>query len=173
MLHSRAVSIGVRPLHSSSLVEAPCFKSNLITLVLFFRAASCITVEWNWLLHWSTSAPPCNKTGETSVLLECASLHSAMIPYLSALSAGTPASSSSISKLGSPTRAARVKLKISSSSVSKKKMEITIKQLDFCEAHFIIHSLKSCNFVQTLMKVTTKLLHVDIKLLVHNNSRLF
>ena len=52
-------------------------------------------------------------------------------------------------------------------------MEITIKQLDFCEAHFIIHSLKSCNFVQTLMKVTTKLLHVDIKLLVHNNSRLF
>ena len=52
-------------------------------------------------------------------------------------------------------------------------MEVTMKQFDVCETHFTTHSNQLHNFVQRLMQVTAKSFWVDIKLPVHNNSRLF
>ena len=52
-------------------------------------------------------------------------------------------------------------------------MEITIKQFDVSETHFTTHSNQSCNFIQTLMQVTTRSFRVNIKLTLHNNSQSF
>ena len=53
-------------------------------------------------------------------------------------------------------------------------MEITVEQFDFCETHFITHSIQSCNFIQTLMQVTIESFQVNIKLtctIIHDHFR--
>ena len=144
-----------------------------MTSVLLYSAAWCRAVRRSAPICLSRSAPLFNKTCMTSVLLMRATPLSVVSPNISTLSTGTPSSSSSFNKLTSSSRAVRVKRKMSSLSISKREMEVTMKQFDVCETHFTTHSNQLHNFVQRLMQVTAKSFWVDIKLPVHNNSRLF
>ena len=110
-------------------VEAPCFNSTSMTSVLLYNAAWCRAVKWTSPLRLFTSAPLLNNNSVTSVLFFHAARSSAAQPNSSSLSAGTPTSSISFTLLTSPSKAAVVKRSMSSWAISRREMEITIKQL--------------------------------------------
>ena len=133
LLLQRASSIGLLPLRSFMFVEAPCINSTSMASVLLNRAATCRAVEWISPLRLFTSAPLLNNNSVTSVLFFSAARWSAAQPNLSSLSTGTPTSIISFTSLTSPSLAAKVKRRMSSSSISRREMEITIKQFDVWE----------------------------------------
>ena len=109
-------------------VEAPCFKSNSMTSVQLHRAAACRAVEWKKPLRLFTSAPLSNNDCVTSVLFFHAAYLSAVPSNPYSLSTGTPSSRNSFTKLASPSQAASVKQRMSSSSISRRETEITLQQ---------------------------------------------
>ena len=150
-------------------VEAPCFNSTSMTSVLLWNAAQWRAVSWLRSHRLFTSAPLLNNNSVTSVLLFIAAHQSAVLPIPSTPSTGTPTSSISFTLLTSPCQAARMKRLMSLGVISRREMEITIKQFDVWGTHFTTHSNQSCNFIQTLMQVTTRLFRVNIKLTLRNN----
>ena len=109
--------------------EAPCFNSTLMMSVLLYHAATmCRAVDWSQSLHLFTSTPLSNSNSVTSVLFSIAAHLSAVPIFGCSLSTGTPSFSNVFNKLTSPTRASRVKLKVSSYSISRR-----IKQFHVCE----------------------------------------
>ena len=150
-----------------------------MTSVQLHRAAACRAVEWKKPLRLFTSAPLSNNDCVTSVLFFHAAYLSAVPSNPYSLSTGTSSSSNSFTKLASPSQAASVKQRMSSSSISRRETEITIQQVsclgnsdEIVKVSFE-QNHQSSNFFQTMMNMETKSFLVQITLSDMNKSQLF